>query len=784
MRYILLSLLFLNFSYLYAIDQFSRYDEMTMSNVKVKISQNKDVELMSNLIVINDFLYALSKFDYQNTLDGKERNIKIFDSYGELYDYRVSFNKNLETGAITSNLWTYKELDNIVRRNLHSNIGTITIFDSQTESLPFGAFEMHYARYEGIVDAKPDMDIVVGAVGAKDEYYDSGVVPYSENDTSIGYYGGYMKATIDGTKNILYSSEYENNLPVSIFYVENDGDNSKGRVIFDQYKVFDFATSDMQLRVQRRVAPEGVVYPELSDEQLVDWGVDGEAITYSKVDLNNTKAIYYIFNDDGSFHQEITTCTIAEETVEFNEFGILYVEKSNDIYNDIDAILDYENNNSISCGDTELKLKKRYLEGNLVKLAQDNNSLTFLDSNFTFPTQQYNHQKIADIGAKKDTTVWDTIATLNNNSSDLESLTTLNKSFIDCALVGTLYEGNSERDKISALLNGAFTKCAIVNGVLIASNDDDAGVLDKTRQLFYEILDNNEDTKFDDATVLSKFYKYSSWIPIVSTNIQKSIVEDMKQYLPNVVSINADDAISDEVGIWKHLTRKTIEGWYRFGLTPSYPTIFNADETTTLGKIAIEAIYGDTPWYKSTKPNATQAENIINFFIDIVGVYGNVFIPEVEITMPSTREELKVKLQETQNGRDFFEILSNSTYNLLNNSLNKSVNIERSIPNVAPVANAGLDTTVYTTASVKLDASASSDANKGDPLTYIWSITSKPAESGASLIESTTVNPTFIVDVDGTYVVKLIVNDGDFNSTADSVTINSSTLIDLTPPSF
>jgi len=783
MRYLLLSLLFLNVISLYGDTPYSRYDEITISNVKVNVSQNEDTELMSNLIVINDFLYALSKFDYQNTLDGKERDIKIFDNYGELYDYRVSFYRNLESGAITSNLWTYKELDNIVKRNLHSNIGTITIQDSQTDTLPFGAFEMNYARYEGIVDAKPDMTIVVGSAPAQDEHYDAGVIPYSNDDESIAYYGGYIKATIDGTKNILYSSEYENDLATTIFYVINDGDNSQGRVIFDQYKVFDFATNDTQLRVQRKSAPAGVTYPATSDEQLVDWGVDGEATTYSKVDLNNTKAIYYIFDSDGEFYQHEIECSVGSQTVAFNEFGVLYVNKANDIYADIDAILNYENNNSINCGGLELQLKKRYLEGNLVKLDTDNTSLTFFDSSFVLPTQKYEHQKIVSLGAKKDTTVWDEILTLNNYSADIESLTTLNKDFIDCALVETLYTGNSNKDEIAKLLKNNFTKCAIVNGVLLASNDTDSRVLDKVRKIFYEIVDNNEDGIVDDATVLSKFNSYSSWIPITSTTTQKSVIQNMNTYLPNVLSIDVDTAVSDELGMWNHLTKKSIEAWYAFGLTKSYPTIFNSDETSILGKIALEAIDGENPWYTNSAVGTTDTQKIIDFFINILGLYENAYLPLSTVTMPMTRADIMLKLQETQNGVDFLEILNNSTYNLLAFCLDYSVDIEQSAPNIAPVADAGLDKNVFTGASVQLDASASGDADK-DPLTYVWSIVSKPISSQAILTDDTTLNPTFSVDLDGDYVVKLVVNDGDANSTEDTITVNASTFDDFTPPSF
>ena len=96
-----------------------------------------------------------------------------------------------------------------------------------------------------------------------------------------------------------------------------------------------------------------------------------------------------------------------------------------------------------------------------------------------------------------------------------------------------------------------------------------------------------------------------------------------------------------------------------------------------------------------------------------------------------------------------------------------------STSNVAPVANAGPDQGgKLPGALITLDGSASSDAN-GDPLTYSWAFTSKPAGSLAVLVNPLTVSPTFTVDRDGNYVVVLSVGDGTVNSALDSVIITS-----------
>lgn len=101
--------------------------------------------------------------------------------------------------------------------------------------------------------------------------------------------------------------------------------------------------------------------------------------------------------------------------------------------------------------------------------------------------------------------------------------------------------------------------------------------------------------------------------------------------------------------------------------------------------------------------------------------------------------------------------------------------------NVEPIADAGIDQDVKTTSVVTLDGSASSDAD-GDTLTYAWSIISSPPGSDAELSYVTTVNPTFVADLTGSYVIQLIVNDGTVNSVANTVTITASYLDHPPPP--
>jgi len=105
-------------------------------------------------------------------------------------------------------------------------------------------------------------------------------------------------------------------------------------------------------------------------------------------------------------------------------------------------------------------------------------------------------------------------------------------------------------------------------------------------------------------------------------------------------------------------------------------------------------------------------------------------------------------------------------------SISDTVLISVTDNNLPPVANAGPDQSVITGSLVTLDGNESVDANQ-DPLTFLWTITSKPQDSNVTLTRNDGSTTTFSPDVDGTYVVQLRVSDDTTVSEVDSISIIS-----------
>jgi hypothetical protein len=101
-----------------------------------------------------------------------------------------------------------------------------------------------------------------------------------------------------------------------------------------------------------------------------------------------------------------------------------------------------------------------------------------------------------------------------------------------------------------------------------------------------------------------------------------------------------------------------------------------------------------------------------------------------------------------------------------------SVTITAAAGNATPIANAGQDRTVLVGTTINLDGSRSTDAD-GDPIAYAWSLVARPAGSAATLGRPESASPEISLDVEGNYVVRLVVSDGSSTSAASEVTLRA-----------
>ena len=103
-------------------------------------------------------------------------------------------------------------------------------------------------------------------------------------------------------------------------------------------------------------------------------------------------------------------------------------------------------------------------------------------------------------------------------------------------------------------------------------------------------------------------------------------------------------------------------------------------------------------------------------------------------------------------------------------SLPDDVVVISATPNAPPIAYAGNDQTVSRNTMISLDGSGIMILIE-DPLTYNWSIGSRPEGSTSELDDPTSPKPKILADREGDYVFRLVVYDGQLYSNPDTVVV-------------
>ena len=91
-------------------------------------------------------------------------------------------------------------------------------------------------------------------------------------------------------------------------------------------------------------------------------------------------------------------------------------------------------------------------------------------------------------------------------------------------------------------------------------------------------------------------------------------------------------------------------------------------------------------------------------------------------------------------------------------------------PNAPPIANAGSDQTASRNTWVTLDGTESYDPDE-DPLTFQWTLVSRPEGSTSELGDSTSATPQIFADQEGNYVFSLVVSDDSYQSDPNEVVV-------------
>jgi hypothetical protein len=219
------------------------------------------------------------------------------------------------------------------------------------------------------------------------------------------------------------------------------------------------------------------------------------------------------------------------------------------------------------------------------------------------------------------------------------------------------------------------------------------------------------------------------------------------------------------------------------GLKDSVPSFTNVVVSNVLGNYPPNADAGPTQYAKPGEAVTLNGTNSSDPNGDQLSYSWSVitYSPEGRAPVITTRSSEKPVFVANYVGSYIVTLVVNDG---LSNSEPSITVVEVSLPNTAPIANAGINQNVVI-GKVTLDGSASFDAD-GNKLIYKWYLVSKPNNSTATLASPSSSKPTFTTDIAGEYVFTLVVNDGKVDSApVPTVVIATlSSIPDTTPPSI
>ena len=305
-------------------------------------------------------------------------------------------------------------------------------------------------------------------------------------------------------------------------------------------------------------------------------------------------------------------------------------------------------------------------------------------------------------------------------------------------------------------------------------SNGEVGLLEKTINL--KLIFGSGYIDRNDFTIPTQ-YTDTSGNPLVSLNRDKSIFHaepmhgsDLNVYSPADFDVEPKASFEDVITIGQ--LEKFFEGNTLYCVNDNgdyFDRVFGTDGTFSSSRNGAAPTTGLSYYTHSDGLRLYLQNNVmvdVDYVGELSGTNGHVF-------------NARIFTWNTEYG--YYNFVGTKTLHTYTTQTERDADAYMSVPkNASPIANAGVDQSIITNNTVYLNGSNTSDA-EGNTIMYSWSITSKPSGSNASIFNNTSVNPTFIPDLQGTYEITLNAKDIDNigGGTYDTVIITA--IDDLIP---